>query len=524
MVVTGPATRAARPALEGRGLLLAYGAEAPARGVFADTLRRGGFIDLVAAGGRSELGVLEPVAAGRVARWLESQRVTSSAWEEWWTASALRGAARLAADFDVVAAWIEPIETWRAAVAVTEFFRRPLVIGIPARAASKARSRYELQALRRLAGSATAMIVADEDERQNLVQALPRGSATRVFALTDPAVAAVLQGMCTAHHHVDDGSRVATAKVSVIVPVRDGARHLRHLIPALERQTFPRDRYEVVIADDGSQDGLLDGLEYDESLVRVATAPAVGEFAARNRAVKEASGSLLAFCDADCVPEPDWLANGVQALATADVALGAVRFSVDGKPTTWTILDIEMTKNQELHLRLGQGETVSLFVERETFERVGGFDARFRYYSDFDFIRRCLDIGSRVSFAADARVSHPARRSALPFLRMFWHAHSQFGRLRALEGWAPPRTDLASWVPLVPVLRWRRRLGLPSGLNRAWLTANGVVPTRTRQAVATVALLVVLPYVAAAAELSGWLAAHRSTDELRGQSQTPGEV
>src|SRR4051812_39855832 len=110
-------------------------------------------------------------------------------------------------------------------------------------------------------------------------------------------------------------------QVSVIVPVRNGGSDLRELLEKLSAQTLPRERFEVVVGDDGSTDGSAAGLD-DGTWVRVVPGPPLNSYAARNRAVHASRGAVLAFCDADCRPEPEWLEEGVRALESMDVAAG----------------------------------------------------------------------------------------------------------------------------------------------------------------------------------------------------------
>src|SRR3954447_17338994 len=128
-------------------------------------------------------------------------------------------------------------------------------------------------------------------------------------------------------------------EVSVIVPVRNGGADLTELLKTLSLQTVGRDRFEVVIGDDGSTDGSADGLD-DDTWVRVVPGPPLNSYAARNRAVRASLAPVLAFCDADCRPEPEWLEEGLRALASMDVAAGRIRFIPPEDRTVWSLIDV----------------------------------------------------------------------------------------------------------------------------------------------------------------------------------------
>ena len=213
---------------------------------------------------------------------------------------------------------------------------------------------------------------------------------------------------------LDPGGRL---RASVIVPVRNGRRDLERLLDALAVQTIPRSDFEVVIADDGSTDGTTEWLrELESDWVRVTAGGPHNSYAARNRAVAISRSDVLAFCDADCVPVADWLERGLAALGNTDVAAGRVRFILPTRRTVWTLLDMDTSKDHEREVRNGTAETANLFLRRELFDRVGGFEETIPEFGDFDFAQRAVQSGATLSFANDVVVWHPTRRpcSATP--------------------------------------------------------------------------------------------------------------
>jgi glycosyltransferase involved in cell wall biosynthesis len=297
--------------------------------------------------------------------------------------------------------------------------------------------------------------------------------------------------------------------VSVVVPVRNGRGHLEKLILALEAQTLGRDRFEVIVADDGSTDGSTDGLETLDGWLRVLWGPPRNAYAARNRAARAAQAPALAFCDADCQPEPDWLEAGLQALERAEVAAGLIRFIVPKRRTIWTLIDIDTTKDHEREVQIGNAETANLFVHRDFFERLDGFDESSNDYGDFDFALRSVRGGGRLVFAPDAAVWHPTRNTPRPFLRMVWNSHRSYAAREARNGGRPLGLRLRWWVPVLPHVHWRKQSGRSLGLDRHWLTQNGVSPRLWDDLRALPLMYLLMPYLAGVAQLRGWLDGRR---------------
>jgi cellulose synthase/poly-beta-1,6-N-acetylglucosamine synthase-like glycosyltransferase len=203
--------------------------------------------------------------------------------------------------------------------------------------------------------------------------------------------------------------------VSVIVPVYNDFDGLRQCLRALEEQTYPSDRYEVIVVDNGSSRP-IEAVAGDYGHARVEREAQPGSYAARNRGLAAARGEVLAFTDADCRPEPAWLAEGVAALE-ADEECGLVAGDIqvvarDSRaPTAVEYYELTYGFRQAFYVTEGFGATANLFTRRAVVDVVGGFDARLKSCGDREWGMRVRDAGYRLSYAEGARVLHPARRT-----------------------------------------------------------------------------------------------------------------
>ncbi|MEA3165805.1 MAG: hypothetical protein QOJ26_671, partial [Thermoplasmata archaeon] len=98
----------------------------------------------------------------------------------------------------------------------------------------------------------------------------------------------------------------ARPPVSVIIPVYNDLQNLRRCLQHLRRQTWPADRREVLVVDNGSAED-LSPLKAEFPEVRWFAEPAPGSYAARNLAIPQASHDILAFIDSDCFAVPGWM-------------------------------------------------------------------------------------------------------------------------------------------------------------------------------------------------------------------------
>jgi glycosyltransferase involved in cell wall biosynthesis len=300
--------------------------------------------------------------------------------------------------------------------------------------------------------------------------------------------------------------------VSVLVPARNAGADLQGLIAALSRQTLPLDAFELVIGDDGSTDGSTTEVSANGVSMRIVRGPAVNAYAALNRAGEAAEAAVLAICDADCRPEPDWLRAGVEAIDRGDdVVGGAIRWIVPREQTIWTLLDIDLHLDHARDIENNKGLTGNLFVRKDLFDQIGRFDDSLPSGGDHDFVSRCAKAGARLRYLPTAVVWHPTRDSGSRFLRRLWSAHYAHAVRSTLAGAAPRFVGSSFFVPFIGMARSRRGVGLPITLDRQRLAANDVHPGLRQKLIALLVLYLFLPYFAGWARLCGKRHARRLT-------------
>lgn len=209
---------------------------------------------------------------------------------------------------------------------------------------------------------------------------------------------------------------VAEPFVSVIVPVFDDAERLRLCLRALDRQTYPRESYEVIVVDNGSAQSVAH-VAANFGQARLTHEKRPGSYAARNRGLSVARGEVLAFTDADCVPWSNWIERGVAELRRAPgCGLVAGRINLFARdperPTAVELYEgLTALRQREYVERGGFGATANLFTLRTVFEQVGPFDQTIKSGGDLEWGRRVAAHRYTLIYADDVCVDHPARRS-----------------------------------------------------------------------------------------------------------------
>ncbi|MFC1845277.1 glycosyltransferase [Thermodesulfobacteriota bacterium] len=211
--------------------------------------------------------------------------------------------------------------------------------------------------------------------------------------------------------------------VSVIIPVYNDAEYLRKCLNSLQRQTYPADRVEIIVVDNGSDEKLSQDLIDEFERTIFLEEPTPGSYAARNKAISQARGEVFAFIDSDIVAAPDWLISGIHVLNShPDIGAvgGRVDFSFrDGQnPSAVELYDSLTSFKQKDYVEKdhfsGAG---NLFTTPDVFEKVGLFNKNLKSGGDREWGNRVYNAGYLIAYAEDAVVYHPARNSMEEMLR-----------------------------------------------------------------------------------------------------------
>jgi glycosyltransferase involved in cell wall biosynthesis len=204
---------------------------------------------------------------------------------------------------------------------------------------------------------------------------------------------------------------------SVIVPARDAAATLITLLDALAAQDL-EEPFEVIVVDDGSSDQTARLAREHPAVTTVLEQEARGPGAARNRGAAEAGAPVLAFTDADCVPDRSWLRQALGVLEEgADLVQGAV---LPPEGAAVGPFDRALWATRLTHLY----ETANLVLRRELFDQIGGFEAWLtpraggkELAEDVWLGWRAVRAGARIVYAPDALVHHEVQpRGALGYV------------------------------------------------------------------------------------------------------------
>ncbi|MGH7177957.1 MAG: glycosyltransferase, partial [Tepidisphaeraceae bacterium] len=229
---------------------------------------------------------------------------------------------------------------------------------------------------------------------------------------------------------------------SIVVPTYNRPRELRACLAALGRLNYPPDRFEVIVADDGSAQPMEIAVGHVPGLrVRFVRQRNGGPAKARNSGAAVASGEFLAFTDDDCAPDPLWLrALAARLTRRPDICVGGSTVNAlrdNPYSTTSQVLVSYLYRYYNAapdHSRFIT--TNNMAVRAGAFAEVGGFDTTYPHAAaeDREFCDRWIHLGRALVYEPAALVWHSHDLTLWSFVRQHFHYGSgarRFHQVRA---------------------------------------------------------------------------------------------
>ncbi|AFZ59061.1 glycosyltransferase family 2 protein [Anabaena cylindrica FACHB-243] len=221
-------------------------------------------------------------------------------------------------------------------------------------------------------------------------------------------------------------------KFSIIIPTYNRTERLKNCLDSLTRINYPRENFEVIIVDDGSNHPLHILVssyehEFDISLIRQTNS---GPAKARNAGANLAKGQYLAFTDDDCTLDPNWFSALENAFSKQPNTLLGGK-TINGLPnnpySTASQLLIDYIYDY-YNINFSQAQffaSNNFAVSRELFNQVGQFDINFPLAAaeDREFCDRWLFHGYSLYYVPQAIIYHSHDLN----LTKFWRQHFNYG-------------------------------------------------------------------------------------------------
>lgn len=272
-----------------------------------------------------------------------------------------------------------------------------------------------------------------------------------------------------------------TEKISVIVPVYNAEKFLAPTLDALTAQTYRN--LEIILVDDASTDrsaAICAGFaERDPRIVLIRKTVNQGQGAARNDAMRIASGSCIGFCDSDDEPDPGMFAALYGLLRGHDAEIAVCGFRTGKEKPASGRPSVRMLSAEEAALQFLTDDSFGAFswnklFRAEVLKRAGEYppEPELIGYEDIAFVPRVCAGAERIVRTDEPLYyyrQHPASVTCSEF------NPRKMNQLNAYERLVPfllsrfpalaPRIYGKAWFGVMGILNSMFRAGVE---NREW--------------------------------------------------------
>lgn len=192
--------------------------------------------------------------------------------------------------------------------------------------------------------------------------------------------------------------------LSIIIPTLNEENYLPFLLESIKNQNFKD--YEIIVADAGSKDKTLEIAKNYGCKIVPGGLPAKG----RNNGAKVAKGDLLLFLDADVILPDNFLKKSLEEFETRKLKVAS--YGLIPRTEQWVIrtcFDIFYNWPIILWERILAYGAMGILVEKEIFEKVGGFEEEIKLAEDHYFVRQGAKI-SRFGIIRSVKIYISLRR------------------------------------------------------------------------------------------------------------------
>jgi cellulose synthase/poly-beta-1,6-N-acetylglucosamine synthase-like glycosyltransferase len=284
--------------------------------------------------------------------------------------------------------------------------------------------------------------------------------------------------------------------LSVVMPAHNAAGILPRSLGALRNSDLPKERWELIVVDDGSGDETsLIAARYADTVVTLPGRPN-GPAYARNRGFEVSRGDVIVFIDADCVAHPDTLSRFIGRFA-GDPGLGAVFGSYDDRPPATGLMSQyrNLIHHHVHHQNAGHVETFwagAGGVRRDVFSEAGMYD-EWHYgrpqIEDIELGARIRRLDRRILLDPAIQVTHVKRWTlsgviqtdlrdrGIPWARLLMHRGAMMSTGSLNLRWTEKLNTILVWIATllllsVPVVRSLTPLWLALGCVTIVLSLN----------------------------------------------------
>jgi cellulose synthase/poly-beta-1,6-N-acetylglucosamine synthase-like glycosyltransferase len=244
-------------------------------------------------------------------------------------------------------------------------------------------------------------------------------------------------------------------KVSIVIPTKNNGDIIEKCLKSIQNLDYPKDKLEVIIVDGYSTDNTVEIAKKYGCKIIFENKGTISY--ARDVGVKHAKGDFIAFTDADCVVDRNWIKELIKHFNDEKVAgVGGPNITPEDDTEFAKCVGLVLSLLSRVGARYGlvggdvveiyHNPTCNVMYRKDVLEEVGGFNYSLVTVDDEELDYRIRKKGYRILYTPHAIVYHYRKPTWKKFMKMAWNYG--VGRMQAIK----LHRDMGRWFHFVPSL------------------------------------------------------------------------
>lgn len=208
------------------------------------------------------------------------------------------------------------------------------------------------------------------------------------------------------------------AVISIIIPFYGSKTDLQNCLAGINNQKFT-EPFEIIVLESGNNPEVKKEVSKITNATLISSDKVMCPGLARNLGVKLSSSSILAFTDADCVPDVNWLSEIYSSLQKYDVVIGPVLNLYPFHPFASVDNLLQFVDFQKYRKsKISHFPACNVGLRKEIFFQTNGFPEDMETGEDIIFSEAVINnSGAMILFNKKLTVKHSGRKEFLPFIK-----------------------------------------------------------------------------------------------------------
>jgi len=223
--------------------------------------------------------------------------------------------------------------------------------------------------------------------------------------------------------------------VTILIPIKNVAKYIKKCLDALLNQNYPKDKYEIWLLDNNSNDGTLEIVaNYPKDKVRVIQTGIDSPAIKYNKMLPLVKSEIIGFVDGDANVDKEWLIKTIEQFEDPKVAgASGVIYTANKNKLVPRIIGYELQDRYEKMPReIKRVATMHVVYQKKVLEEIGGFNEKLKTGYDCEIGYRINNAGHKIIFVPEAKVWHNHRENLWSYFKQQYE-YGKFALIRYMQ-------------------------------------------------------------------------------------------